>query len=139
MAGDLARLTMLRRGLRGQAWARLSDWEIRRKTVSYTVDTARDWARKYPKAVLFWIMGSDQWAALPSWKEPQELRRRLHFLVFPRQKKPRLRRGFWMREIPVRIDISATDIRERLHGRLSIHGMVLPEVENTIRQRGWYR
>jgi nicotinic acid mononucleotide adenylyltransferase len=44
-----------------------------------------------------------------------------------------------MREIPVRIDISATDIRERLQGKLSIHGMVLPEVENTIRRKRWYR
>ncbi len=139
MAGDLARLTMLQRGLRGQVWARLSDWEIRRKTVSYTVDTAKEWAKRYPKAVLFWIMGSDQWEALASWKEPQQLRRRLRFLVFPRPQKPRLRRGFWMREIPVRIDISATDIRERLHKKQSIHGMVLPEVEKAIRQKRWYR
>ena len=139
MAGDLARLTLLRRGLQGQVWARLSDWEIRRKTVSYTVDTAKEWARRYPKAVLFWIMGSDQWEALANWKEPQELRRRLHFLVFPRPKTPRFRRGFWMREIPVRIDISATDIRERLHKKQSIRGMVLPEVEKAIRLKRWYR
>lgn len=138
MAGDLARLTMLQRGLRGQVWARLSDWEIRRKTVSYTVDTAKEWAQRYPKAVLFWIMGSDQWEALASWKEPQQLRRRLRFLVFPRPQKPRLRR-LLDEEIPVRIDISATDIRERLHKKQSIHGMVLPEVEKAIRQKRWYR
>jgi nicotinate-nucleotide adenylyltransferase len=130
---------MLQRGLRGQVWARLSDWEIRRKTVSYTVDTAKEWAQRCPKAVLFWIMGSDQWEALASWKEPQQLRRRLRFLVFPRPQKPRLRRGFWMREIPVRIDISATDIRERLRKKQSIHGMVLPEVEKALRQKRWYR
>jgi len=130
---------MLQRGLRGQVWARLSDWEIRRKTVSYTVDTAKEWARRFPKAVLFWIMGSDQWEVLASWKEPQQLRRRLRFLVFPRPKKARPRRGFWMREIPVRIDISATDIRERLRKKQSIHGMVLPEVEKALRQKRWYR
>ena len=139
VASDLARLTMLRRGLRGQPWARLSDWEIRQNTISYTVDTVKAWIQKYPQATFFWIMGSDQWKALASWKEPRELRRLLHFLVFPRPGKPRQRRGFWMKEIPSRIDISATEIRKRLHEKLSIHGMVLPEVEKVILRKRWYR
>lgn len=139
MAADSARLSMLRSGLRGQLWAKISNWEIRREKISYTVDTLRAWVRRYPQAVFFWIMGSDQWEALPSWKDPQELRRWLRFLVFPRPEKPRPRRGFWMREIPLRIDISATEIRVRLGKKLPIQGFVLPAVEKAIRRKRWYR
>ena len=139
MAGDQARLRMLRRGLRGNAWAKVSEWEIRRKKISYTVDTVKTWVRRYPRAVFFWIMGSDQWEALSSWKEPQELRKMLRFLVFPRPENPRPRQGFWMREIPVRIDISATEVRTRLLQKLSIQGLVLPAVEQSIRHQRWYR
>jgi nicotinate-nucleotide adenylyltransferase len=139
VAGDRARLRMLQRGLQGQDWARVSSWEISRRKISYTVETARAWAAQSPRAALYWIMGSDQWEALPSWKDPEELKARLRFLVFPRPGKPRPRRGFWMREIPLRIDISATEIRQRLRNKLSIDGLVLPSVQKMIRESRWYR
>lgn len=139
IASDEARLTMLRRGLRGQGWAEVSDWEIRHGGVSYTVDTVRAWESRYPRSSFFWIMGSDQWDLLPSWKEPQELRKKLGFLVFPRPQPPRPRRGFRMMEIPLRIDISATGIRERVRKRLSIDGLVFPSVRLLIQKKRWYR
>lgn len=139
VAGDRARLAMLRRGLRGQAWAEVSDWEIQQAGISYTVDTVRVWARRYPRASLFWIMGSDQWDLLPSWKEPRELQEKLEFLVFPRPHPPRRRRGFRMQQIPRRLDISATELRQRLRKHLPITGLVLPAVETLIRKARWYR
>jgi len=139
VAGDQTRLNMLREGLRGQSWAQVSDWEIRRGGVSYTIDTVHAWQGNNPKSSLYWIMGSDQWLQLPSWKEPQELARSLRFLVFPRPERPRNRRGFRMREIPFRIDLSATEVRERIRKKLPIQGLVLPAVEGLIRRKGWYR
>ena len=139
VAGDLARIKMLRSGLRGQTWAEVSDWEIRRGGVSYTIDTILAWEKRDSRASLFWIMGSDQWAQLPSWKNPRELRRKGRFLVFPRPEKPRKRPGFFMKEIPFRIDLSATEIRQRLRQGQAIRGMVLPAVELLIRRNGWYR
>jgi nicotinate-nucleotide adenylyltransferase len=139
VAGDTARMSMLQQGLKGQSWAEVSDWEIRQGGVSFTVDTARAWAQRYPKAAIYWIMGSDQWEALDSWKEPRELGRLLHFLVFPRPKNPTPRRGFRMSEIPLRLDISATVIRSRLKRGLSVEGLVLPGVEKTIRRSRLYR
>lgn len=136
---DSARLAMLREGLRGQDWAKVWDGEIRNRGLSYTIDTVRSWSAGPSPKALFWIMGSDQWNLLPSWKNPSELAQRLWFLVFPRPNRPRPRRGFRMREIPWRIDISATEIRRRLPKNLPVQGMVLPSVERLIRRRGWYR
>lgn len=130
---------MLRAGLRGQAWARVWEGEIRKRGISYTVDTVREWSKRFSAGTLYWILGSDQWKLLPSWKNPDELRKHLHFLVFPRPDRPRPRRGFRMSEILSRYDISATEIRHRLRQALPIDGMVAPGVEKLIRQKGWYR
>ena len=139
VAGDRARMTMLRQGLKGLGWAVVSDWEIKKGGVSYTVDTLRAMQKHHPKASFFWIMGSDQWDLLPSWKEPHELRRKLQFLVFPRPQSPRPRGGFRMREIPLRLDISATEVRRRIQRQLPITGLVSPAVETLIRKHRWYR
>ena len=130
---------MLRRGLQGQPWAEVSDWEIRQGGVSYTADTVRAWEQRHPRAKLYWIMGSDQWELLAAWRDPKILRQKLRFLVFPRPRSPRARRGFWMREIPLRLDISATEVRRRIGQRLPIEGLVMPSTERMIRKHGWYR
>ena len=139
VAGDRARLAMLQQGLKEQGWAEVSNWEIQRGGVSYTVDTLQAMQKRHPGASFFWIMGSDQWDLLPSWKEPQILRKKLRFLVFPRPQIPRSRRGFRMREIPMRLDISATEVRRRIRENRPITGMVLPTVETLIRNHRWYR
>lgn len=139
VAGDRPRLAMLKTALKDHGWAEVSNWEILQGGVSYTVDTATAWQKNQPRSRLFWIMGSDQWDLLPSWKEPAELGRILQFLVFPRPHAPRARRGFRMKEIPLRIDISATQIRSRLSRGLSIEGLVMPVVAMMIRKNGWYR
>jgi len=139
VADNPSRLAMPKTGLKGTAWAEVSDWEIRRKGLSYTVETVRAMQARSPGHSWFWIMGSDQWELLPSWKEPEELRRRLCFLVFPRPDRPRMRKKIRMREIPLRFDISATAIRERVRRLLPIRGLVFPSVESMIQRRGWYR
>lgn len=139
VASDQARLAMLGQGLKRQIWAEVSDWEIRQGGISYTVDTVRQWVKTYPRACLFWIMGSDQWNRLSSWKNPQELQKKLTFLVFPRSEKPRPRKGFRMQEIPLRLDISATEVRQRIRKHLPISGLVPPAVETILRRQRWYR
>jgi nicotinic acid mononucleotide adenylyltransferase len=44
-----------------------------------------------------------------------------------------------MREIPLRLDISATEVRRRIRKNLPITGLVPPAVETLIRSRRWYR
>ena len=44
-----------------------------------------------------------------------------------------------MRKIPMRLDISATEVRRRIRKNLPITGMVLPTVETLIRKNRWYR
>ncbi|MCX6935914.1 MAG: hypothetical protein NTZ01_06975 [Verrucomicrobia bacterium] len=139
IAGDRFRLQWLRDGLRGQRWAEVSDWEINQKGSSYSVETARHWKELDPRAELYWILGSDQWKTISRWKQFRELGRLVHFLVFSRPDAPQPRRGMKMRAVPVRLDISATEIRSRLKQRLSVTGLVLPSIERQLARSRCFR
>jgi len=139
LAPDAARLGWLKSGLKGQSWAKVSPWEIDRRGVSYSVETARHWKMSNPGAGLYWILGSDQWQLLPRWKNFSDLTRWVHFLVFPRPRIPQKKTGVKMSVIPARFDVSSTEIRMRLKKRLSIKGLVLAELEGQLRRSRFYR
>lgn len=139
LASDGKRMNWLKSGLKGQEWAKVSPWEIDRRGISYSVDTARHWKMKNPRAGLYWILGSDQWQQLPRWKNFSELARLVHFLVFPRPETPRKKSGVKMSVIPSRFDISSTEVRLRLKKRLSIKGLVPVELEGQLRRSRFYR
>ena len=129
----------MKKGLSGQKWAQVSDWEINRSGVSFSVDTAAYWKKKAPQGALFWIMGSDQWSLRPQWKDFRRLARWVHFLVFPRPETPKPRRGIRMTILPVRFDLSSTEIRQRVLRGLSIRGLVLEDLEKCICESRSYR
>ena len=139
VASATDRLRWLKQGLRGQRWAKVSNWEISRSGVSYSIDTAAHWKRKAPSAKLFWIMGSDQWSVLPDWKDFRKLARWVHFLVFPRPEKPKAKRGISMSVLPCRFDVSSTEIRQRVQRHLSIRGLVSADIEDSIMKNRYYQ
>jgi nicotinate-nucleotide adenylyltransferase len=138
-ASPKERLNWLKKGILGEKWAQVSDWEIKRTGVSYSVDTAAYWKMQVPNGDLFWIMGSDQWRVLPQWKDFRRLARWVHFLVFPRPETPKPRRGIHMTILPVRFDVSSTEIRQRVIRGLSIRGLVLEGLEKSISESRSYR
>ena len=73
-AGSL-RLRFLRLALAGNVRAEVDDEEIRRGGVSYTVDTLRNFAERFPGAKLYYLIGADNVAKLNEWREPAELAR----------------------------------------------------------------
>ena len=103
------------------------------------MDTAAYWKKQVPHGVLFWIMGSDQWTALPQWKDFRRLARWVHFLVFPRPETPKHRPGIRMTILPVRFDLSSTEIRQRVMRGLSIRGLVLEDLEKSISESRSYQ
>jgi len=137
-ASDRVRLKCLRQGLKGFTWAEVSDWEIRKKGNSFSIQTALHWQRLYPKTGLDWILGSDQWAQIRHWRSYRALGKLVRFLVFPRPHPPRPVAGLRMRCVPVRFDLSASEVRHRIQKGLSVKGMIFPEVERVIRRARSY-
>jgi len=80
------RLNLLDLAIREAADPRLSllDLEVRAGGVNYTVDTVRKLRAEWPRAELFWLLGSDQLAQLDRWREPAELAKLVTFAVLDR-------------------------------------------------------
>lgn len=108
--------------------------EIKKKAVSYSVDTLRKLRRKYGKdAELFFLVGSDSLSELESWKDVNEVLRLANFVVASRPGFPakRLKKRVRLIEIPA-INISSSMIRNRVRQSQSIKYLVPEKVRRFI-------
>jgi len=142
------RLEMVKRAIAGHPGLLASDLEIRRGGTSYTVDTAEELARRFPKARFAWLIGSDQARAIRSWRDPDRLLHGIDFVVFNRPgvtvtvdqlselgfKKSRTRM-VTLHTPP----IAAQDIRDALRNRRAVDGLLPPSVLAYIDEHGLYR
>ena len=110
-------------------------------TTSYTVDLLKA-CRERSAADLYFIMGADSLAELPSWKDPEGVMRLATLVVFPRGKGV-LRAdvagdaSLVVFEAPV-IDVSSTEIRAGLErGDAAVDGL-LPAVARYIAHHRLY-
>src|SRR5438093_7659706 len=78
------RLRLLRLALAGKDWCEIDEQELKRGGVSYTIDTVRDYARRFPQAQLFYLIGADNVPSLPKWRDAAELTRLVEFAAIPR-------------------------------------------------------
>ena len=135
------RLRLLRLALAGQAWCEIDGQEIRRGGVSYTIDTIREFTRRFPQAQFFYLIGADHVAKLPQWREADELARRLEFVAIPRPGQaetpfPKPFRGRMLAGFP--LGISSSQIRSRVQAGRSIEPLVPPAVAEAIRNYRLY-
>jgi nicotinate-nucleotide adenylyltransferase len=131
-----ARLQMLRSAIEGEAEFEVDDCELQREPPSYTIDTVEKLRQKYPGAHLFLLIGDDNLAGLPSWRGFEDLRDMVIFIVLQRAFTPVAHEYL---SVDRRIDISATEIRNRIASGRSIHYLVPRGVEQIIHARGLYR
>ncbi len=136
-----ARLQLLRLALAGKTNCEIDGQEIRRGGISYTVDTLRDYANKFPGAELFYLIGTDHVAHLPEWRAPAELARRAEFVVIPRPGEPAADfpapfRGRRLKGFP--LGVSSLEIRARLKAGLPIELLAPPAVAEAIRAAKLY-
>ena len=131
-----ARLQMLRSAIEGEAQFEVDDCELQREPPSYTIDTVEKLRQKYQGAHLFLLIGDDNLAGLPSWRGFEDLRHMVTFVVLQRAFTPVAHEYL---SVDRRIDISATEIRNRIASGRSIHYLVPRTVEQIIRTRGLYR
>jgi len=135
------RLQLLRLVLVGKANCEIDGQEIRRGGVSYTIETLRDYAKRFPDAKLFYLIGADNIAKLNQWREAAELARLAEFVAVPRpgetvSKFPEPFRGRVLKGFPV--EISSSQIRARVKAGLPIEQLVPPFVTEAIRNNRLY-
>ncbi len=137
-ASDESRLAMLREAIASEARFSVDDRELSREGPSYTIDTVRELLGDYPGVRFLYLIGADNLKDLPRWHEIEELRNLVDFAVLDRGNAPELESC----ELPVvrrRIDLSSTEIRERLAKGLSIRFMLPERVYDFIMTHHPYR
>jgi nicotinate-nucleotide adenylyltransferase len=140
------RLRMLELVIRDNPYFLISELELNKEGISYTIDTIKMLRLQYPedRYTLYFLMGADNVAQFHKWKEPAELVKLCNFVVFGRPgfevdpNSDPLVSKFQFVEAPL-LEISSTDIRNRIQGNLSIRYMVPPQVEAYIHQHSLYK
>lgn len=56
--------------------------------ISYSVDTAEYFRKKYPDRTLYWLIGADEVNKFPSWKDPVRLASLVQMVYIPRPEVP---------------------------------------------------
>lgn len=133
------RMEMLRRATRGLDWAVVDDFELMREGVSYSWQTAEALRQRFPQARMFWILGTDQWRALPRWSHPEKLAACVEFIVAGRGEAAEPREGYVMHAIDATHPASATEIRAAFATGATSHPWVDPAVAEWIVNRRLYR
>ena len=135
------RLRLLRLALAGRTNCEVDDQEIQRGGISYSVDTLRDYARRFPQAELFYLIGADHVANLPKWRDAAELAHLAEFVAIPRPGEPAVTfpppfRGRMLKGFP--FGVSSSQIRQRVKAGLPIDQLVSPSVAEAIRNNRLY-
>lgn len=109
------RAAWLERALKDIPWARIDLTELETGGASYSYRTLETLAARHPRNEWFWIMGGDQWTALPTWAEPETLARLATFIVLARDgQEVLLREGYHMIPVHGEHPASSTTIRKAL-------------------------
>lgn len=139
------RLAMTRLLAAGDERLSVDAIEIEREGLSFTVDTMRAYRAAMPDAALFLLMGEDTASTLPHWREPEALSLLVHIAVLTRDMEApegavAQHPGFTVLPLPSRrVDISASEIRERVRAGLPIRGFVTDPVAAYIAEHQLYR
>ncbi|MGQ0814200.1 MAG: nicotinate-nucleotide adenylyltransferase [Gemmatimonadota bacterium] len=136
------RLEMLKAAISAESSFEISAIELERAGPSYTVDTLRTLAQKFPAAALHLLIGVDQVREFSSWREPAEIARLAKVVMLARsgEDEAGAEAGFVRQIVSVtRIDVSSTLIRGRVDADRPIRYLVPDAVAEIIAREGLYQ
>ena len=134
------RLAMVEAAVAGRLGLEVSDVEIRRGGLSYTADTLTALLAEEPDAELFVILGNDAAAGFATWERHEEVAEMATLVVVDRPGTPTpIDDGFsWIRiDIP-ELEISSTELRQRVVDGRSVEYLTPPGVVAYLRERDLY-
>lgn len=144
------RLEMCRIAFGGIDGVQVSDYEISKSDVSYTVDTLRYMESVHEGDEIFMLLGDDMLLSLDEWRNPEEIFRAAHIVCMRRYTDDNgvlsAKKRFFEEIFCARISIidevpmpaSSTEIRERLMSGDDC-GKLLPcKVAEYIKRHGMY-
>lgn len=138
------RFQMTKLALDGNPGFTISDMELKRGGISYTIDTLRELKKTYPNSEMYFLTGSDVLKEIRTWKDLEQIYKLAKMVIA-------IRPGFDDFDphdhfaqksiiVPITgVDVSSTQIRERVKKGLSIKYLVPPKVEEYIKNKNLYQ
>ncbi len=132
---------------------KVSDLEIRKKTISFSIDTLNLLTSRYPNDLFSWVIGTDQVHDFTKWKNWQEIINKFRLIVIPRtgfrEAEKELKNIAKQVDVPKNIAlidrktfppiyISSTLTRKKVKEKKSISNMTPKKVEKYIMENKLY-
>lgn len=138
---DFHRLNMIKLAIEEFPSFEVCDFEIRKGGVSYTYDTLVELKKTYDNMEL--IIGFDNLVVFEKWNRPDDIFQLAKVVVMKREIDciPTTRNKYFDSAIlldTTLVDISSTEIRERVKNKLTIDYLVPNKVKEYITQNGLY-
>lgn len=142
---DHHRLDMVQLALKNYPKMRASNVEFSLPQPSYTIDTLTHLKEKYPDHTFALIMGEDNLASLPKWKNHEKLLADFQIIVYPRAYQEKLSQEKYLQHENIRlieapmIELSATEIRSMIKEGKNVRPMLPPEVFDYLDGSSFYK
>ena len=139
---DTDRLRMVEMVSRPMEGVETSAFEFTMPKPSYTIDTLNALQAKFPDDEFYLVTGGDNWQIFDKWRNSEEILAKYHLLIYPRLGyevviPDELKDRVALLDAPI-IELSSTEIRERLAKGLSVRYSVPDEVLGFIERHNLY-
>ena len=126
---------MVEKALKGESQLKACNYEFHLPKPSYTWHTLQALSKDYPDIDFTLLIGGDNWAAFDKWFHHDDILAHYPIVVYPRQGASigAVPQGVTIVETPL-LNISSTEIRQRIKEGKSIHGMVPDCIEPLVMQ-----
>jgi nicotinate-nucleotide adenylyltransferase len=140
---DTDRLRMVEMVSRPMEGVETSAFEFTMPRPSYTIDTLNALQAKFPNDEFYLVTGGDNWQIFNKWRNSEEILAKYHLLIYPRlgyevNVPDSLKDRVTLVDAPI-IELSSTEIRDRLANGLSVRYYVPDEVHDFIERKQLYR
>ncbi len=139
---DTDRLRMVEMVSRPMEGVETSAFEFTMPRPSYTIDTLNALQAKFPDNEFYLVTGGDNWQIFNKWRNSEEILAKYHLLIYPRlgyevNIPEDLKDRVTLVEAPI-IELSSTEVRERLANGQSVRYYVPDEVLGYIERHHLY-
>lgn len=128
------RYSLVKSAIKEKKYFKVSDIEIKKEKKAYTVDTIKKLQKMFSVETLcatslqlYFLIGSDEFEKLHTWKKANELAKMVTFLVLPRRRKiklPKVKDLKWYLVHTKPINISSSKIRGKIRKNQSVKNLL---------------
>jgi nicotinate-nucleotide adenylyltransferase len=121
------RLKMVKLAIQKENKFKVSSFELKRRGISYTVDTLKSFKKRFPNAELVLIIGTDNFAQFNTWRSPRIILRLASLAVYRRKGSDQTLNNHRIAFELIKgqlLHVSSTEIRKRIEKGLPISTLI---------------